>query len=357
MAHLLEPVSFRSVRLRNRIAVSPMCQYWSKDGKASDWHLVHLGSRAIGGAGLVMAEATAVTPEGRITPADAGIWSDDHIAPLVPVTRFIMEYGGVPGIQIAHAGRKASTAPPYAAKKGLIPKEEGGWTPVGPSAVPFNPGDPAPHELTISEIESIRESFRVATSRAKAAGFRWVELHAAHGYLLHSFHSPLANKRTDAYGGSLENRIRFTIETARTMRAEWPSDLPMSVRLSCTDWVDGGWTLDDSIVLARRLKDEGIDLIDCSSGATVPNVKYPVAPGWQVPLSEGIRSKAGISTAAVGMITGGKQADEIVRSGKADLVMVARAMLQDPYWALHAAMELGQRDAVKLPPPYDYVVR
>jgi 2,4-dienoyl-CoA reductase-like NADH-dependent reductase (Old Yellow Enzyme family) len=357
MAHLFEPVEFRSLRLRNRIAVSPMCQYFSKDGKASDWHLVHLGSRAVGGASLVIAEATAVTPEGRISPMDAGLWSEDHVPPLIPIARFIREHGGAPGIQIAHAGRKASTAPPYAPKKGFLRKEEGGWEPVGPSAIPFTPGDPPPRELTVSDIAAIREAFREAALRARAAGFQWLELHAAHGYLLHSFHSPLTNRRTDAYGGSLENRIRLTLETARTLRTEWPADLPMSVRLSCTDWVEGGWTLEDSIVLARRLKDEGIDLIDCSSGATVPGVKYPVGPGWQVPLSEEVRSKAGIATAAVGMITDAKQADEILRSGKADLVMLARAMLRDPYWALHAATELARRDALPLPPPYDYVVR
>jgi 2,4-dienoyl-CoA reductase-like NADH-dependent reductase (Old Yellow Enzyme family) len=357
MTSLFDPATFRSVRLRNRIGVSPMCQYFSNEGKASDWHLVHLGSRAVGGAALVIAEATAVTPQGRISPTDAGIWTDDHVLPLVPITRFIREHGAVPGIQLAHAGRKASTAAPFASKKGFLTKEDGGWDIVGPSPVPFNPGDPPPKELTLGEIASIREAFRVAAVRAKAAGFQWLELHAAHGYLLHSFHSPLANKRGDAYGGSLENRIRFTLETARTMRAEWPSDLPMSVRLSCTDWVDGGWTLDDSIVLARRLKDEGIDLVDCSSGATVPGVRYPVGPGWQVPLSEGVRAGAGIATAAVGMIADARQADEIVRSGKADLVLLAREMLRDPYWALHAATALGRREALRLPPPYEYVVK
>jgi 2,4-dienoyl-CoA reductase-like NADH-dependent reductase (Old Yellow Enzyme family) len=357
MTHLFEPLTIRSLRLRNRIGVSPMCQYFSKDGKASDWHLVHLGSRAVGGAALVMAEATAVTAQGRITPGCAGLWSDDHVPPLAPVARFIREHGAVPGIQLAHAGRKASTAEPFAAKRGFLNLDQGGWDFVGPSAIPFNPGDPPPKELTVAGMAAIREAFRAATIRAKTAGFQWLELHAAHGYLLHSFHSPLTNKRSDEYGGSLENRTRLTLETVRTMRAEWPSDLPMSVRLSCTDWVEGGWTLDDSIVLARRLKEEGVDLVDCSSGATVPNVKYPAAPGWQVPLSDGIRSKAGIATAAVGMITDPKQADEILRSGKADLVFLAREMLRDPYWPLHAATALGQREAIKLPPPYDYVVR
>jgi 2,4-dienoyl-CoA reductase-like NADH-dependent reductase (Old Yellow Enzyme family) len=357
MAQLFESVRFRSVLLRNRIGVSPMCQYFSNDGKASDWHLVHLGSRAVGGAALVMAEATAVTAQGRISPRDAGIWSDEHIPPLAPISRFIRDQGAVPGIQLAHAGRKASTAAPYSARKGFLAKEEGGWEPVGASPLPFAPGDPPPRELSVPEIAGIREAFRAATARGKAAGYQWLELHAAHGYLLHSFHSPLTNKRGDVYGGSFENRIRFTLETARTMRSEWPDDLPMSVRLSCTDWVEGGWTLDDSIALARRLKDEGVDLIDCSSGATLPGVKYPAGPGWQVPLSEGVRSKAGIPTAAVGMISDARQADEILRSGKADLVFLAREMLRDPYWPLHAAMALGQREAIQLPPPYDYVVR
>ena len=357
MATLFDPLEVRSLRLRNRIGVSPMCQYNSDEGKAGDWHLVHLGSRAVGGAALVIAEATAVTAQGRISPTDAGLWTDDQIPPLQRITRFVRDHGAVPGIQLAHAGRKASTARPWAAKKGFLGPEEGGWSVVGPSDVPFNPTDPAPKALTLDEMAAIREAFRAATLRAKAADFQWLELHAAHGYLLHSFHSPLANRRTDDYGGSLENRIRFTLETARVMRREWPSQLPMSVRLSCSDWVEGGWTIQDSVVLAGRLKEEGIDLIDCSSGATVPNVKYPAAPGWQVPFAEAIRAQTGVLTAAVGLISDPKQADEIVGTGKADMVFLAREMLRDPYWPLHAATALGRREALKLPPPYDYVVR
>jgi 2,4-dienoyl-CoA reductase-like NADH-dependent reductase (Old Yellow Enzyme family) len=343
MATLFDPLEVRSVRLRNRIGVSPMCQYNSDEGKAGDWHLVHLGSRAVGGAALVIAEATAVTAQGRISPTDAGLWSDDQIPPLQRITRFVRDHGAVAGIQLAHAGRKASTARPWAEKKGFLSPEEGGWAIVGPS--------------DLDEMAAIREAFRAATLRAKAAGFQWLELHAAHGYLLHSFHSPLANRRTDVYGGSLENRIRFTVETALVMRREWPSPLPMSVRLSCSDWAEGGWTIQDSVVLAGRLKEEGIDLIDCSSGATVPNVKYPAAPGWQVPFAEAIRAQTGVLTAAVGLISDPKQADEILRSGKADMIFLAREMLRDPYWPLHAATALGRREALKLPPPYDYVVR
>jgi 2,4-dienoyl-CoA reductase-like NADH-dependent reductase (Old Yellow Enzyme family) len=357
MAHLFEPVPFRDVRLRNRIAVSPMCQYFSRDGKASDWHLVHLGSRAVGGAGLVMAEATAVTPEGRISPADAGLWSESQIEPLARITRFITEQGAVPGIQLAHAGRKASTAAPFDRPRGFLTPDRGGWEPRGPSPIPFQPGDPPPRELSVEEIGLIRGAFRSATARARSAGYRWLELHAAHGYLLHSFLSPLTNRRTDAYGGSFEHRIRFALETFREMRQEWPESLPMSVRLSCSDWAEGGWTLEDSVELARRLKREGVDLVDCSSGALVPGVTYPAAPGWQVPFAESIRAQAGVATAAVGMITEARQADGIIRGGQADLVFLARKMVRDPYWPLHAAEELGLRESLVLPPPYDYVVR
>lgn len=334
-----------------------MCQYYSQEGTASDWHLVHLGSRAVGGAGLVMAEATAVSPEGRISPTDAGLWTEAQIEPLSRITRFIRDHGAVPGIQLAHAGRKASTAAPFAPTRGFLRAESGGWEPAGPSPVPFQPGDPAPRELSPAELAGIRESFRAATARARRAGYEWLELHAAHGYLLHSFLSPLSNRRTDAYGGSFENRIRFTLETFRAIRQEWPERLPISVRLSCSDWVEGGWTLEDSTALARRLKEEGVDLIDCSSGALVPGVKYPAAPGWQVPFSQAIRSQAGVATAAVGMILDPKEADRIIRDGKADLVLLAREMLRDPYWPLHAAQALGLRDRITLPPPYEYVVR
>ena len=358
MPDLFQPLTVRSVTLRNRIGVSPMCMYWSDDGQMSDWHLVHLGSRAVGGAGLIIAEATAVSPEGRISPRDAGIWSDAHIPALERCTRFIKEYGSVPGIQIAHSGRKAATAPPYAkdSPRGTLPPEQGGWQPMGPSTAAFYPGDPAPRELTTEEIRAIQEQFRTATARANAAGFDWVEFHSAHGYLAHSFLSPLSNFRQDEYGGSFENRARFTLETARIMRREWPEEKPMSVRLSVSDWKEGGWTVDDSVELARLLKAEGVDVIACSSGAAAPDVKYPAGPGWQVPLAEAVRQRAEIMTAAVGLITEAAQADEILRKERADIVLLGREMLRDPYWPFHAAVALGRRSELKLPDPYDYAV-
>ncbi|MGV3531255.1 MAG: NADH:flavin oxidoreductase/NADH oxidase [Chthoniobacteraceae bacterium] len=358
MPDLFQPLTVRSVTLRNRIGVSPMCMYWSDDGLMSDWHLVHLGSRAIGGAALIIAEATAVSPEGRISPRDAGIWSDAHIPPLERCTRFMKEYGAVPGIQIAHSGRKGATAPPYVkdAPQGTLPPEQGGWQPMGPSTAPFYPEDPAPRELTVEEIRTIQEQFRAATARANAAGFDWVEFHSAHGYLAHSFLSPLSNFRTDEYGGSFENRMRFTVETARIMRREWPEEKPMSVRLSVSDWKEGGWTPEDSVKLSLLLKAEGVDVIACSSGAAAPGVKYPAGPGWQVPLSEKVREGAEIQTAAVGLITEPAQADEIIRQERADIVLLGREMLRDPYWPFHAAVALDRRSELKLPAPYDYAV-
>jgi len=357
MPHLFEPITFRGVTLRNRIGVSPMCQYSSEDGQATDWHLVHLGSRAAGGAGLVMAEATAVEPRGRISPQDAGLWWDKQIEPLAGITSFISRHGATPGIQLAHAGRKASTARPWE-KNGRknLSDSEGGWPTVAPSAIPFQAGDRAPEELDRAGIRAIQEAFVSATRRALAAGYRWLELHAAHGYLCHSFYSPLSNHRTDEYGGSFENRIRFTLETAECMRRVWPENLPMSVRLSCTDWYAGGWTLEESIELAKRLKSAGVDLIDCSSGAGTPLAKPPVGASFQVPLSEAIRRGADIATSAVGLITEPMQADEIVRNGRADVVLLAREMLRDPYWPVHAAAALGQRAAVSLPAPYEFWV-
>lgn len=360
MPHLFDEFKLRGVTLRNRIGVSPMCQYWSEDGMASDWHLVHLGSRAVGGAGLVIAEATAVEARGRITPQDLGIWSDNHIEPLARVTHFVKEYGAVPGIQLAHAGRKASTAQPWLRNDHDTPvsNEEGGWDIVAPSPLPFRSSSRVPKELTRDDIAQIQAAFRAATIRANEAGFEWVELHAAHGYLAHSFYSPLSNHRQDEYGGSFENRIRFTVETARLMRDVWPEDKPLTVRLSCTDWVEGGWTLEDSIELSRRLKSEGVDLIDCSSGFVVPDVKYSIEPGWQVPLSEAIRKQANIATAAVGMIAQPKQADQIIRNGQADIVLLGREMLRDPYWTFHAAQSLHpERAVINLPSPYNYVVQ
>lgn len=352
MPDLFSPFTLKSVTLRNRIGVSPMCEYSADDGLANDWHLVHLGSRAVGGAGLVIVEATAVVPEGRITPADLGIWSDQHVEPLARINRFMKQHGAVPGIQIAHAGRKASAARPWDDGDHLA-NDDGGWTPVAPSAIAFGDGlDKVPHALTVDEIKGVQAAFVAAAQRSLAAGFEWLELHSAHGYLSHEFLSPLTNRRTDAYGGSFENRIRFLIETSRAVRAVWPEHLPLTARLSCTDWVDGGWDIEQSVELARRLKAEGLDLIDCSSGGAVPHVKIPLKPGYQVPFAERIRRDAGIATAAVGLIAEAKLADEIVRSGQADLVLLARQLLRDPYWPAHAARELGRAEA--LPAPLQY---
>lgn len=359
MAHLFEPFSLRAVTLRNRIGVSPMCQYWSKDGMPSEWHLVHLGSRAVGGAGLVIAEASGVEPRGRITPFCAGIWSDAHAEAWSRVTRFVKEQGAVPAMQIAHAGRKASASRPWEGDRHLK-DEEGGWQPIGPSAIAFggtgNRLWRVPTEMTVADIAATRELFVAAARRSLAAGFEWLELHYAHGYLAHSFYSPLSNTRTDQYGGSFENRIRFAMETARAVRAVWPEEKPLAARISGTDWVEGGWTVDESVELARRLKSEGVDLIDCSSGFGSAGAHYPIGPGWQVPISERVRREAGVPTATVGMITEAKQADEIIRSGKADIVLLASEFLRDAYWPLHAAKALGIDKGVRMPLPYDYVV-
>lgn len=351
MTHLFEPFTLRGVTLRNRIGVSPMCQYSSDDGFANDWHMVHLGARAAGGAGLVIAEATAVEARGRISPHDLGIWTDAHIEPLLPITRFIRSQGAVAGIQIAHAGRKASTARPWDGGR-PVGSEAGGWEDVvGPSAVPFAEGYHLPHALSVEEIHGVQQAFRDAAVRANAAGFDWLELHGAHGYLLHSFLSPLANQRTDDYGGSFENRIRLMVETTRLVRAVWPEHKPLTVRFSATDWTAAGWTVEDSIALAQRLKPEGVDLIDCSSGGAAPGIAIPVGAGYQVPLAEAVRRGAGIPTAAVGLITEPMQADEIVRNGRADVVLLAREMLRDPHWPLHAAEKLKQ----PLPTPPQYL--
>lgn len=349
---LFQPFTIKSVTLRNRIGVSPMCQYSSEDGLANDWHLVHLGSRAVGGAGLVIAEATAVSPEGRITPGCAGIWADKHVEPLARINQFIKQHGAVAGIQIAHAGRKASAALPWEGGAHL-PDNAGGWPTIAPSALAFG-GDliKVPHTMTEADIARVKSDFVAATKRSLAAGYEWLELHFAHGYLAHEFLSPLSNQRTDRYGGSFENRIRFVLETTRATRAVWPEKLPFTVRLSCTDWVPGGWDIEECVELARRLKAEGVDLIDCSTGGNVPDAKIPVAPGYQVPFAERIRREANIATAAVGFITQPQEADAIVRHGKADLVLLARELLRDPYWPAHAAQALGQKD--KLPPPAQY---
>jgi 2,4-dienoyl-CoA reductase-like NADH-dependent reductase (Old Yellow Enzyme family) len=342
--HLLTPLTIRGVTMRNRIAVSPMCQYSSTEGMAGDWHLVHLGSRAVGGAGLIFVEATAVTRHGRISPGDMGIWDDAHIEPLERISRFLDSMGAVPGIQLAHAGRKASTAPPFEGGGSLKTAEKGAWETVAPSAIPFAEGDPVPRSLSVQEIAEIVDAFEKAAKRALRAGFRVIEIHAAHGYLLHEFLSPLTNRRTDAYGGKFENRVRLVVEIASRIRRVIPEDLPLFTRVSSTDWVEGGWDIEQTVALARELRSAGVDLIDCSSGGAVPRAVVPVAPGYQVPFAADVRRKAGILTGAVGLITDVQQADDIIRSGKADIVLMAREMLREPYWAMKAAQALG-RDA------------
>ena len=347
---LFSPFKIRNEIFRNRIGVSPMCQYSSPDGFASDWHLVHLGSRAVGGAGLVMAEATAVAPDGRISPQDLGIWKDAHVEALARCVRFVHEHGAVAGIQLAHAGRKASAPPPWD-ERPVLSEGEGGWRPVlAPSAIPFGPESAIPQALSVRQIGEIVSSFAQAARRSLEAGFRVVEIHAAHGYLLHEFLSPLSNQRLDEYGGSFDNRTRIVREVVEAVRSVWPDDRPLFVRISATDWADGGWDLDQSVELARQLKPLGVDLIDCSSGALLPGVKIPVAPGYQVPFAERIRREAGIATAAVGLICEATQADEIIRRGQADVVLLARQMLRDPYWPQRSARQLG----VALPCPIQY---
>ena len=349
MSALFTPLTIREVTFRNRIAVSPMCQYSSEDGFANDWHLVHLGSRAAGGAGLVIMEASAVEARGRISPQDHGIWKDEHIAFLARIAAFLRQQGAVAGIQLAHAGRKASTYRPWDGS-GAVPPEAGGWQPVAPSPVAFQPDYPFPAELTRDEIAGLAVSFAAAARRALDAGFQVVELHFAHGYLMHEFLSPLSNHRTDEYGGPFENRVRFALETVRAVRAVWPEGLPLFVRISASDWVEGGWDIDESVGLSRRLSALGVDLIDCSSGGLAPQQKIPLGPGYQVPFAARIRREAEIRTAAVGLITTPQQADEIVRGEEADLVLLAREFLRDPYFPLHAAKALGE--AVQ--PPVQY---
>jgi 2,4-dienoyl-CoA reductase-like NADH-dependent reductase (Old Yellow Enzyme family) len=350
MTSLFSPLRLRDVTFRNRIFVSPMCMYSAEEGVPNDWHLVHLGSRAVGGAALVMAEATGVSPEGRISPGDTGLWNDAQVNAFARITDFILARGVVPGIQLAHAGRKASTHVPW---KGGRPLEanEGAWTTLGPSAIPFDESFPPPREMTTSDLDGVVRAFVAAAGRAVNAGFQVVEVHAAHGYLLHEFLSPLSNSRTDAYGGSLENRARLTVRVARAVRQAFPAERPVFVRISATDWVEGGWDLAQSIELAKLLKTEGIDLVDCSSGGNVSTAKIPAAPGYQVPFAEAIRREAGIATAAVGMITEPRQAEEILAAGRADAIVMARAFLRDPYWPQRAARELGAD--VEWPHQYD----
>ncbi|MDP9456976.1 MAG: NADH:flavin oxidoreductase/NADH oxidase [Actinomycetota bacterium] len=340
MSDLFSPLQIRDVEFKNRVFVSPMCQYSAEDGMPNDWHFVHLGARAVGGAGLVILEATGVSPEGRITPHDLGIWSDAHAEAYSRITRFIKDQGAVPGVQLAHAGRKASTDAPWRGGK-AVGENDGGWTPIAPSAIAFNEGFPLPREMDESDIQEVVEDFRAATRRSLAAGFEVVEVHMAHGYLLHQFLSPLSNLREDEYGGSLENRARLPLAVARAVREEWPENLPVFVRISATDWVDGGWSLEDSVWLSARLEELGIDLVDCSSGGLVPNASINVEPSYQVPFAEEVRREAGIATAAVGLITEPKQAEGIISNGRADAVLLARELLRDPHWPLRAAYELG----------------
>ena len=341
MSVLFSPLKIREVTFPNRIAVSPMCEYSSVDGFANDWHLVHLGSRAVGGAGLILTEAAAVEPEGRITFADLGIWKDAHIPFLRRITDFIHSQGAIAGIQLAHAGRKASCDLPWLGGAAIASTAPNGWEPVAPSPIPFNETDTPPHPLTITEIGLLVESFARAARRALAAGFDVVELHGAHGYLMHEFLSPLSNHRTDQYGGSFENRIRFTLEIVEAVRKELSAGVPLFLRISATDWVEGGWTADDSVELARRVAKLGVDLVDCSSGAMVPYAKIPAAAGFQVPFAHRVRSEAGVASGAVGLITSAPQAEAIILAGQADLVLLAREMLRDPYFPMHAARELG----------------
>jgi 2,4-dienoyl-CoA reductase-like NADH-dependent reductase (Old Yellow Enzyme family) len=338
---LFDHLVLRGVDFRSRIFVSPMCQYSSDDGFANDWHLVHLGSRAVGGAALVFTEATAVTPEGRISPEDLGIWKDEHVAMLARIVRFVHAQGSQAGIQLAHAGRKGSTWRPWAAGKGSVPRAEGGWTAVAPSPVAFE-GYATPVALDERGIRDVVAAFTAAAVRASEAGFRVAEIHAAHGYLLHQFLSPLSNQRGDAYGGSFENRTRLVREVVDAVRRVWPERRPLFVRVSGTDWVDGGWDADQTVELARQVKPLGVDLVDCSSGGLVAHAKIPVAPGYHVPFAERVRREAGLPSGAVGLITSAAQADEIVRTGRADAVLLARQMLRDPYFPLRAALELGQ---------------
>lgn len=352
---LLSPLTIRGVTFRNRIVMSPMCQYSADEGLANDWHLVHLGSRAAGGVALVMVEATAVTRDGRITPGDMGIWAELHVEPLARIARFIHSQRSVAGIQLAHAGRKASCERPWLGGARLKTPEGGGWTVVAPSPLPFNEGDPVSVELDKAEIAGVVAAFEAAARRAVAAGFQVIEIHAAHGYLLHEFLSPLSNHRTDEYGGSLENRMRLPLRVAEHIRRAMPGNLPLFLRISATDWANGGWNLEESVVFARCAKDLGVDLIDVSSGALVPKARIPVAKGYQVPLARRIREDAEIKTGAVGLITEPHHADELVTGGAADLVFIGRELLREPYWALKAQQELGGEPT--WPTPYGYAVK
>ena len=338
---LFAPLALRSVTLRNRIGMSPMCQYTAVDGRVGDWHVVHYGARAVGGVGLVLVEASGVEARGRISPSDVGIWEEAQVEPLARVVRVVAENGATPGIQLAHAGRKASVRAPWDAGGAPLLPADGGWVPVGPSAVPFADGHATPEALTEAGIATVVEAFAAATRRALAAGFQVVEIHAAHGYLLHEFLSPLSNRRTDRWGGSFENRARIVLTVIEAVRRAWPDRLPLLLRLSCSEWTDGGFDLPQAIELSRLARERGVDLVDCSSGGNVATARIPAGPGYQVPFAEAIRRDAGIATAAVGMITSPAQAETIVRTGQADLVLLARELLRDPSFPLRASRELG----------------
>ena len=350
MSDLFDPLTLRGLTFPNRIGVSPMCQYSGEDGFATDWHLIHYGSRAVGGAGLVMTEAVAVASEGRISPNDLGLWKDAHVKGLARCVRFMRAQGSVVGIQLAHAGRKASMPPPWKEEKALS-KAEGGWSPVmAPSAIPFGPVSAETCALSAEQIQDVVSQFAEAATRALAAGFQVAEIHAAHGYLLHQFLSPLSNRREDAYGGSFENRTRLVRDVVAVVRRIWPEELPLFVRVSATDWVEGGWDADQTVELARQLKPMGVDLVDCSTGGLLPKVRIPVAPGYQVAFAERVRREAGIATSAVGLILEPDQAEQIIRQGRADLVLLGRQMLREPYWPQRAAKALG----VPVPHPIQY---
>ena len=350
MSLLFSPLTIKNIQLKNRIVVSPMCQYSATDGFANDWHLVHLGSRAVGGASLIIMEATSVSPEGRISPGDLGLWKDEQIDRLKRITGFIHGQGSIAGIQLAHAGRKASFNAPWNGSKQLSP-EEGGWQTVAPSAIPFNEADVTPLALSTADIEQVKADFKAATIRAIEAGFRVIELHGAHGYLIHQFLSPLSNQRTDNYGGSFENRIRFLLELVDTVQEAWPAENPLFVRLSATDWAEGGWTAEETVQLSSILKDKGVDLIDVSSGGLAIQQQIPVFPGYQVQFAEAVKQQTGILTGAVGLITSAEQAEGILQDGQADLVLLAREFLRDPYFPLTAANKLGAE--VKWPVQYE----
>jgi 2,4-dienoyl-CoA reductase-like NADH-dependent reductase (Old Yellow Enzyme family) len=351
MPGLFSPLKIKSIELKNRIVVSPMCEYSSADGFANNWHLVHLGARAVGGAGLIITEATAVSPEGRISFADLGIWKNEHIAKLKEITNFIEERGAVVGIQLSHAGRKASHLEPWNGGKQVLPTEENGWETFAPSAIPFAEGEVAPIALDKAGIDKVIADFKAAAERALAAGFKVIELHGAHGYLIHQFLSPKSNTRTDEYGGSFENRIRFLLETITAVQEVWPEEYPLFVRISATEWTEGGWAIDDSVALAKVLKEKGVDLVDCSTGGNVAGAKIPLKPGYQVEFAEAVKKQTGTLTGAVGLITEAKQADEIIQTGQADVVLLARELLRDPHFPLRAAHELGHE--LKWPDQYD----